>query len=114
MTRQTLLHVRRGCEGEELQRVERAVAPAKKICFFTLALVRHVRGALLDTTSDIIICADFSSVPPDHVLRSIRWAVHHRFQPKKYVHAQLLCDLTRGDESRLKRKPGRDARRVSR
>ena len=115
MTRRILLHVRRGCEGQELQRVERAVAPAKHFCPFTLALAHRVQGALPDTQSDMILCADFSNAPAPHVLRSIQWAVHHRHRPEAHVHAQLLCDLTGGDESRLKRKhPGRGKRRTTR
>ena len=107
--RVVVLHLRRGSEAEEFRLAERALAPAKEFCAFALVLVNeaNVKNALPDTQSDIILCADFSQAPPKHLVRSVRWAVHHRHRPEKEVHAQLLCDLRGGDESRLKRKPGR-------
>ena len=100
-----LMHLPRSDPDRHARLAAQALKPAHDFLNFSLVRVpSHVLpSAMHDTESDEALCVQSELLPPS-TLKSLRWAVHKRFADTEQTHAQLRCDLTGGDESRLKRK----------
>jgi hypothetical protein len=101
-----LLHLPRSDPDRNATLAAQALKPAHDFVHFTLVRVpSHVLPtAMRDMESDEALCAQTAEKLPSPTLKSLRWAVHKRFADTSQTHAQLRCDLTGGDESRIKRK----------
>ena len=100
-----LMHLPRSDPDRHARLAAQALKPAHDFLHFSLVRVpSHVLpSAMHDTESDEALCVQSELLPPS-TIKSLRWAVHKRFADTTQTHAQLRCDLTGGDESRLKRK----------
>jgi len=109
MTHTLLLHLPRSDPDRHATLAAQALKPAHDFVHFTIVRVpSHILPtAMRDTESDEALCAQTAEKLSSPTLKSLRWAVHKRFAETEQTHAQLLCDLTGGDESRIKRKHGR-------
>jgi hypothetical protein len=101
-----LLYLPRSDPDRHATLAAQALKPAHDFVHFTLVRVpSHVLpSAMRDTESDEALCAHSTEKLPSVTLKSLRWAVHKRFADTSQTHAQLRCDLTGGDESKIKRK----------
>lgn len=104
-----LLHLPRSEPDRHAILATQALKPAHNFINFKIVRVpSHVLPtAMQDTESDDALCAWTAEPLSEAVIKSLRWAVHKRFANVSQTHAQLRCDLTGGDESRIKRKPAR-------
>lgn len=104
-----LLHLPTKDPDQHAQLAETALKPAHKFVKFTLVRLptSSVHGAMHDTQSTEVLCAKTLAPLDPNTAKSMRWAVHKRFAYTETTHARLQCDLVGGDESRLKRKKGR-------
>ena len=105
-----LLHLPRADPDRHTTLATAALKPAHDFVAFTLIRVpTHVLPkAMRDLASDEALCVQSLENLPPTTIKALRWAVHKRFDDLTKTHAQLRCDLTGGDESRLKkRKPRR-------
>jgi hypothetical protein len=106
MVNTLLLHIPRDDPTHHVEHATRALEPAHAHVAFQLA--RMPRSALprsmRDLSSDEVLCAQTTGPLAPSVIRSLRFAVHHRFRDVAQTHRQLVCDLVGGDESRVRRK----------
>ena len=108
-----LLHLPTNDPDRHAQLAETALKPARDFVKFTLVRIptSSVPGAMHDTQSIEVLCAKTHAPLDPNVIKAMRWAVHKRFADTESTHARLRCDLIGGDESRVKRKKGRQMAR---
>ncbi len=97
-----LLHVQRGREATEIPLVQTLLHGCASSLRLSVFSAPRCKSALRDELSDVCLYAGCQRQLSKAELDALRWAVHHRFRDLKAVRKQLVCDLTKGDESKLK------------
>jgi hypothetical protein len=102
-----LPHLPRGAEDFNASRATAVLKPVLRRDGMQVKRVpAHVLPtAMRDLASDEALCVKNATRMSEDTLRCLRWAVHKRHSDDlNCVRRQLLCDLNRGDESRVRRK----------